>query len=125
MMYAARRGNLEICDYLLEFGADLNHATAEDQFTALHLAAGNELTDICIALIKAGANPHAKDSSGKTPLDYFKIPRNKEKVLDTMDTTYKLAGKTHERIHHERVEAGTEKSVSLALQDRYKSTKDA
>jgi uncharacterized protein len=117
MMYAARRGNVDICMYLLDFGCDLNHQTTEDKFTALHLAAGNELISVCLALIKAGADPNMKDAEGKTAIDYLKEPRNKEKLRDTMEKTY-AGGKTADQIHRLRVEAGTEKSVSLCM-DRY------
>lgn len=117
MMYAARRGNVDICMYLLEYGSDLNHQTHENKFTALHLAAGNELINVCLALVKAGANPNMKDSEGKTALTYLKDPRNKEKLRDTMDKTYS-GGKTFEQIHRQRVEAGTEKSVSMCM-ERY------
>jgi len=113
MMYAARRGNIEICEELLSFGANLNTATREDGFTALHLAAGNELIDVCLALVKAGADPNIKDSDGRTPDFYLKIPKNKEKLRECLKTTYK-EGKTADQIHKHRVEAGTEKSVSMA-----------
>lgn len=115
MMYAARRGNVDICMYLLEFGSCLNHQTHEDKYSALHLAAGNELIGVCLALIKAGANPNMMDSEGKKAVDYLKEPKNKEKLRDTMEQTY-AGGKTFDQIHKHRVEAGTEKSVSICMQ---------
>jgi ankyrin repeat protein len=112
MMYATRRGNVSIINVMLEFGASLNHATKEEKFTALHLAAGNELIDVCLALIKAGANPDMKDAEGMKAVDYLKDPKNKEKLRDCMLNTYK-EGKTADQIHRHRVEAGQEKSVSF------------
>ena len=46
VMYAARRGNVKMTTQLLTFGANLNHQSSEDGFTALHLACGNELVDM-------------------------------------------------------------------------------
>ena len=114
VMYAARRGNIEILQYLLVFGASLTQATKEDEYTALHLAAGNELTEVCIILIKAGANPYAKDSSGRTPLEYIIVPKDKEKIQETISNTYK-EDMTYELIHTLRIEAATDKSASLML----------
>jgi len=112
MMYATRRGNIDIINIMLQFGASLNHATNEDKFTALHMAAGNELVEVCLALIKAGANPNQRDSEGKAAVDYLKDPKNKEKLRDCMEATYS-GGKTYDQIHKHRVEAGQEKSVSF------------
>jgi len=120
VMYAARRGNLQILKTLLEFGASLNHATNEDNFTALHLAAGNELVEVCLALIKAGANPNQRDSEGKTAGDYLRISRNKEKYMSCMEVTYG-EGMSCQHIHDHRVEGGTERSVSLHIEQRYSS----
>lgn len=120
VMYAARRGNVEIVNFLLGLGASLNHASTEDGFTALHLAAGNELIDVCTALIKAGANPDAIDFDGKVPFDYIRVPKNAAKWKECLEETYKN-GRTYDQIHKQRVEMGTEKSVSFAIEKRYSS----
>ena len=113
VMYAARRGNLEIVGKLLEYGADLNKFSKEDKFTALHLAAGNELIDVCLLLVSGGANPEQLDNDGRPPMFYMHLAKNKERLTHHIEATFK--DKSCDLIHKRRVELGTEKSVSLVL----------
>jgi len=79
VMYAARRGNLEVLDSLIVSGANINHASTEEKFTALHLAAGNELMEVCELLIRSGSNPDLMDIDGRTPGLCIKTKTNVEK----------------------------------------------
>lgn len=65
---ACERGRGEVVRLLLESGAipDLTTKTAAD--TALHLAAANGHVDVCNELVKAGADVHAMNKIGWTPL---------------------------------------------------------
>lgn len=111
-MYAARRGSLPIMEMLLEYGCDLSLASSDDEFTALHLAAGNEAMDMCIALIKAGANPNAKDIDGRPPAFYLKLQKNKGKLQDLMDVTYK-EGMTKTEVRKRSNSGGNAKYLSI------------
>lgn len=113
VMYAAVRGNYDICKVLLHYGADLNHITKE-LFTALHLAAVNGLIEICLLLIKAGANPYAIDVYKKTPLDYITNKLERDKVKKLMDDLY--IDFSYDMIHKMRVHAGLEKSKSTFIE---------
>lgn len=111
VMYAARRGNIEICSKLLNYGANLDVATTEDGFTALHLAAGNGHVLVCVALIEAGANFDKKDVAGKVPFEYLRIAKSRE-LYEKAVATVNLSGKSAESIHRRRMQDGAERSVS-------------
>ena len=113
-MYAARRGNKEALQVLLDLGADVTVKTTEDDFTALHLACGNELVEIAQMLIKAGADPMARDDCGRNALYYMKLAKNKDKVSETT-TKILQSGKTPEDIRKTREDTATEKSISMTL----------
>jgi ankyrin repeat protein len=114
MMYAARRGNMEVLQMLLGYGVELNRSSTEDGFTALHLAAGNELIDVCIMLLKAGADPHIKDVSGKKPEAYIKDKRKLEKYKECCSDTFK-EGITPDRLHQERQDLSVDKSLNKVM----------
>ena len=61
-MYAARRGNIDVLRMLLNRNADVAPKSVGDGFTALHLACGNELIEVAVELLKAGANPNVPDN---------------------------------------------------------------
>ena len=111
-MYAARRGNIEICEKILSFGASLDVESTEDKFSPLHLAAGNELILICVNLIKAGADYRRQDLTGKIPYDYLKIKKNQEIYKQAIADTYD-GGKNQQQVHSARVDQGKEKSIKL------------
>lgn len=64
---AALNGHLELCEYLLVNGADINDSNSHG-WTALHYAANNGYKDICEFLIQNGADINAKSKYGKRPL---------------------------------------------------------
>lgn len=67
LMFAAFRGYLPICRYLVEKGANVNDQD-DDGYTPLLMAARYNRTDICIFLLNSGANPSASNSHGNTAL---------------------------------------------------------
>lgn len=80
LMAAVQADQLESVVWLLTHGARVTATTQDaDDFshprhgrrTALHYAAANAGLPIINALLKAGADPDAKDSKGLTPLDYL------------------------------------------------------
>ncbi len=58
---AAKRGDVEQIQTLLESGANINAAT-EFNATALYFAASNDRPEACEALLKAGASPEIADN---------------------------------------------------------------
>ena len=78
IVMAAEEGKLEMVQYLLDHGADINeigieHPTdpryQEDMGSALHRAVNAGHRDIVEFLIKQGASLDLKDEMGRTPLD--------------------------------------------------------
>lgn len=72
-------GDVEAAEVLLENGADLE-ARGEDGETALHRAVGSKQVLMIKFLIARGANRDAKDSYGKSPLDWAIQSNNSELV---------------------------------------------
>lgn len=77
--YAVFHGNLEITEYLIEKGADVN-ARNRNSDTPLHLAAMNGNVDIAKILLKHNADVNAKNNEGKTALDYATNNNHQELV---------------------------------------------
>lgn len=59
-MKAAKKGSLEIVDYLLENGASINRTSANNDCTALSLACSKGWIKIIEFLLERGANRHIK-----------------------------------------------------------------
>ncbi|GBF39110.1 ankyrin repeat domain-containing protein [Leptospira johnsonii] len=65
LMIAAREGEVEIAEFLVRSGADIN-AKTRDGHTALMMAVYNRNLDIVKLLLKNGANVHIKSKQGHT-----------------------------------------------------------
>lgn len=65
--WAANRRLINVCQALINAGADLN-AENESGDTPLGVALKNNHIDICLALIDAGADLNTKNKNGDTPL---------------------------------------------------------
>jgi len=68
LLFAAREGNLECAQALLQAGADINQPSAGDHSTPLLLATINGQFDLAKMLIERGANPKLASDAGATPL---------------------------------------------------------
>ncbi|MBU2651492.1 MAG: ankyrin repeat domain-containing protein [Bacteroidetes bacterium] len=67
--YGARTGFVEIIEFLIQKGADVNSENIAQE-TPLHFAAAFGHPDAIIVLLKNGANINAKNYEGSTPLHY-------------------------------------------------------
>ena len=67
LLFAARQGNLEAVEALIDAGADLN-GTDEEGVTPLILATLNGHFDVAGLLLESGADPNAADERGRTVL---------------------------------------------------------
>eukprot|EP00698_Gefionella_okellyi_P003154 TRINITY_DN12950_c0_g1_i1.p1 TRINITY_DN12950_c0_g1~~TRINITY_DN12950_c0_g1_i1.p1 ORF type:complete len:556 (+),score=81.50 TRINITY_DN12950_c0_g1_i1:77-1669(+) len=70
--YAARNGSVEMCQYLLDCGADPNTKllSGRQSMTVLHYAAAAGQVPIIGMLIRHGADVKATDEAGRTPFDW-------------------------------------------------------
>ena len=66
--YASRSGHEEVCQLLLEQGADVNAQTKSGKVSSLHRAAYSGHMSVVNLLIKYGADPRLCDSDGQIPL---------------------------------------------------------
>lgn len=66
LQHAAYKGNKQICQLLLDHGADVNSGKHEHGYTALHFAALSGKDDVCSCLLSSGARSHATNSVGRT-----------------------------------------------------------
>lgn len=64
---ASNLGKLEIVHILLNNNANVNLQDLENSSSALHKAAKNGHSEVCIELLEAGANIEAMDAGGWTP----------------------------------------------------------
>lgn len=83
---AAHYQNLEVAEYLLENGCDVEGDFVESsERTPLILAAGNATPEIISFFIEAGADINAVDNSGRTPLTtavYFRKIANVKELIN-------------------------------------------
>jgi hypothetical protein len=67
---AAQLGYTDICQILLEHGADVNMCSVRGWYTPLHMALGAGYLDTAHYLLKQGAKPWKKCKSGQDAFDY-------------------------------------------------------
>lgn len=66
--YASRSGHKDVCQLLLEKGADVNAQTRSGKVSSLHRAAYAGHIKVVKLLIKYGGDPSLCDTDGQTPL---------------------------------------------------------
>lgn len=66
LSHAAYKGYFEICQYLLDQGADPNDSHHQHGYSALHFAGLSGNVEVCQLLLEAGANMSALNSVGRT-----------------------------------------------------------
>ena len=66
--YASRRSHGEVCQLLLEQGADVNVQTRSGKISLVHSAAYSGHMSVVNLLIKYSVNPRLCDSDGQIPL---------------------------------------------------------
>ncbi len=77
LMYATKMQHLEIADFLISHGADVNTLN-HDQQTALIFCAKYGTLELSIFLIENGANPDIRDVKGRKAIDYALKHDNKD-----------------------------------------------
>lgn len=84
---AADRECIDVCEYLLSLGADVNAKKGFEGDTPLHWAACFEKLDMCKFLLDNGADMHMKNNWGITPLD--KIENKNTKIYKLFKKYFK------------------------------------
>lgn len=69
---AVRKQYLELSEYLIQKGIDVNAVTTGG-VTPLHYAARTSHVEMIKLLIRSGAKVNAADKAGRTPLDWARI----------------------------------------------------
>ncbi|XP_072167442.1 ankyrin repeat and SOCS box protein 7-like [Diadema setosum] len=72
LRYTILKGNTALARLLLNHGANPNLGRTEDGQTPLHLSAMKDDVDCCSLLCMFGADSHALNDEGKTPLSMYK-----------------------------------------------------
>ncbi|KAK8943257.1 hypothetical protein KSP39_PZI008978 [Platanthera zijinensis] len=80
---AAANGHLDIVEYLISIGVDVNASNAENN-TPLHWACLNGQKEVVKALILAGANMTLLNCHERTPMDEA-VSRGKMEIVDTIN----------------------------------------
>ncbi|UCH92792.1 MAG: ankyrin repeat domain-containing protein [Candidatus Aminicenantes bacterium] len=77
--WAAEKGHLEVVEFLISKGADVNVKNVEDE-TPLHYASGYGHKDVVKLLVSKGAAVNEKTKRGNTPLSYAAM-RNQVDII--------------------------------------------
>lgn len=67
---AAAQGFTDICEVLIEYGAEVNMRTTRGWYTPMHLAAGNGYFETAMLLFEKGANMKLPNKAGEDPFQY-------------------------------------------------------
>ncbi|CAJ0647545.1 14962_t:CDS:2 [Entrophospora sp. SA101] len=85
LIFASKHGHLEIIDFLLEYGADINQTDYEGN-TALHYAAAWDKSSVVTMLIERECQFAVKNIAGWTALDYSYSMNLKEHLQECART---------------------------------------
>lgn len=78
---AALNNNLDMMEFMLGLGADINRQNSHTRRTALHIACDFEALPAARFLLEHGANPNVQDNKGRTPLIFLAENGCKNKVF--------------------------------------------
>ena len=73
LIAAAKSGQRDCVELLLEGGADVNAPNALGNWTPLHAAAYEQHAAVVMLLMEHGADPGVVDGEGRTPADYASL----------------------------------------------------
>jgi ankyrin repeat protein len=116
LQIASTNGSLEIVDFLLNVGANVNIGTPKENYTSLIYAIARNHVNIVKRLIAASADVNTKDSTGDSPLVYAVRGNNAEITemlidagADVNDNDYRIfyVGKD-QHIFEKLIEAGAD-----------------
>jgi ankyrin repeat protein len=89
---AASQGQTDVCQVLLDAGANLNERSIWGWHSALHLAVGNGWEDCGKFLVSAGANIHAKNKEGMDCCEYAEKKGYREMSREFRPAMQRLEG---------------------------------
>jgi len=79
LLGASYKGNIELAELLLQYGADVNICNETGTSALMYAALSNNLA-LAKLLLKNGAKKNLVEKSGKTALDYAKIRESPEMI---------------------------------------------
>lgn len=82
---AATYGQTDVCEILINHGADINFRTSLGWYTPLHMALANGYTETALVLVLRGANIRLKSKYNEDPFDYG-ISRGFLKITEELKT---------------------------------------
>ena len=94
LLFASGEGHIELSEFLIAKGADLNVKAGHPEMSPLHAAAGENHKEITALLIIKAADVNLKNDDGETPLDWAE----EEKNTDLADLLRKHGGKAGEEL---------------------------
>ena len=94
LLFASGEGHIELSEFVIAKGADLNVKAGHPEMSPLHAAAGENHKEITALLIIKGADVNLKNDDGETPLDWAEEERN----ADLANLLRKHGGKAGEEL---------------------------
>lgn len=98
---AAQLGFTDVCQILIDNGADLNMTSVKGWYTPLHCALANGFVETGEYLIRRGAKPWAKSKYKEDPFDYGSKKGFKAICSDLRNKVVRMEMAESIRRHHE------------------------
>lgn len=90
LLRAVERGDFEVVQLLVDYGADVNVSDVRRGATAVHRAVARRDLDLIRYLLSQGAYINARDRYGSTPLDWTESPLTGGGRPDTLSVVHLL-----------------------------------